>query len=153
MSAYEHVIGEPKAARQRANDDVSANAKTYVAQALSNWSTIVTADAKSPDVHWSGKDAKIVAVFENDLHDEDLGSDKAWTVIAKTPRGNYFTLYCLLRDSADADPDNVGWKRLSLVDFSPLSALEVKRMLYKGNLMSEYQAEFGKNAPPPYIEG
>lgn len=149
---------DPRKARDDANASVVANAKASVTDAMSHWSTTQPAlQAMQPDVHWSGKDAKIIAIYENDDRAYlNLGfvktTEKAWSVIAKTRNGNYFTVRFQLCGYCDTD-SAIGWKRLVSRDFDPLDANDVKRLLYQMDLRQEFKDEFGSEAPPRRIEG
>lgn len=150
---------DPRKARDDANASVVANAKASVTDAMSHWSTTQPAlQAMQPDVHWSGKDAKIIAIYENDdpaiLNLRAVKStEKAWSVIAKTRNGNYFIVRFRLCGECATDANNIGWKRLFSGDFHPLEASEVKRLLYEMDLRQEFKDEFGSEAPPRRIEG
>ncbi|MEZ7523873.1 hypothetical protein [Burkholderia vietnamiensis] len=159
MMVVKIALLDPLRARDDANAAVVANARTYVTAAMSHWSTTQPAlHVMQPDVYWSGKDARIVAIYEHaDRSYLNLRSvkatEKAWSVIAKTRNGNYFIVTFQLCGECDTDAANVGWKRLFSRDFHPLEASSVKQLLYEMDLRQEFKDEFGSEAPPRRIEG
>lgn len=158
MMVVKMAFIDPRKARDDANAAVVANAKASVTAALSHWSTTQPAlQPMRPDVHWSGKDAHIIAIYENDDRAYlNLGflktTENAWSVIAKTRNGNYFTVRFQLCGYCDTETA-IGWKRLISRDFDPLAATDVKRLLYEMDLRQEYKDEFGSEAPPRRIDG
>ncbi|NIF40130.1 hypothetical protein F3J14_04280 [Burkholderia sp. Tr-862] len=160
MTAVKIALLDPKKARDDANATVVANAKASVTTAMSHWSTTQPAlQSMQPDVHWSGKDAKIIAIYEDDGRAPYLNlgtvksTEKAWRVIAKTRNGNYFTVRFQLCTDCSTDADNIGWKRLFSLNFHPLEASDVKQILYEMDMRQEFKDEFGSEAPPRRIEG
>ncbi|WP_321935308.1 hypothetical protein [Paraburkholderia sp. J8-2] len=147
---------EPAKARREANAAVVEHSTAAVTSALSNWSyTEPSPRSLTPDTHWSGRDARVVGVYEQDVDSTSLmgKQNKAWIVIAKTRSGRYFSVQFELCERCQVDADDVGWKRLFVHGFQPLTEEVVRDSLYRNNLLREYKAEFGTDAPPRTVEG